>query len=94
MKPLLLKLFSPILKLVEVTEVDSQLNYRPSHRKILWVMGVLFLIISAVALFFGLQLNVMAALLPVILFGGIGLLCFIVAGLGSDQAVSKLWRNR
>ena len=94
MKKFLTKLFSPILNLFEDPDNQQEFNYSPSHRKILVVMGVLFLIISAVALYFSLLINQMAGLLPVILFGGVGFLCLLVAGLGSDYAVSKIWRNR
>ncbi|WP_019557424.1 hypothetical protein [Thiomicrorhabdus arctica] len=94
MKPTLLKIFAPILNLFEAPDDGSEYSYSPSHRKILMVMGFLFLGVTSVGIFFAIQLNAMATLLPIILFGSIGLLCLIVAGLGSDRAVSKLWRNR
>lgn len=94
MKTTLLKIFSPILNLFEVPDDGSEYSYSPSHRKILMVMGFLFLGVAGVGVFFAIQANAMAALFPVVLFGSIGLLCLIVAGLGSDRAVSKLWRNR
>lgn len=94
MKQFLTKLFSPILNIFEDTENQEEFAYSPSHRKILVVMGVLFLMISAVALYFSLLINQMAGFLPVILFGAIGLLCLLVGYLGSDYAVSKIWRNR
>jgi len=92
MKRFFTKVFSPILNIFEKAEGDYA--YRPSHRKILFVMGILFLIISGVALYFSLLINEMGGLLPVVLFGSIGLLCLIVAFLGSDKAVAKIWRNR
>ncbi len=94
MKTTLLKVFSPIVDLFEAPDDGSEYNYSPSHRKILMVMGFLFLGVTGVGIFFAIQANAMAALFPVVLFGSIGLLCLIVAGLGSDRAVSKLWRNR
>ncbi len=94
MKTTLLKVFSPIVDLFEVPDDGSEYSYSPSHRKILVVMGFLFLGVTGVGIFFAIQANAMAALFPVVLFGSIGLLCLIVAGLGSDRAVSKLWRNR
>ena len=57
-------------------------------------MGLLFFGISAVGLYFSLQINQMAGLLPVVLFSAIGFVCLIVALLGSDRAVSKIWRNK
>lgn len=94
MKTTLLKIFSPILNLFEAPDDGSDYSYSSSHRKILVVMGWLFLGVASAGIFFALQLNVMAVLFPVALFGSIGLLCLMVAGLGSDRAVAKLWRNR
>jgi len=94
MKDILAKLFSPILNIFDNGENDEDYSYSSSHRKILAVMGVLFILIASVALYFSMLINQMAGLLPVILFGGVGLLCLIVAGLGTDRAVSKIWRNR
>ncbi|HHT00206.1 MAG TPA: hypothetical protein ENK73_05045 [Thiomicrospira sp.] len=92
MKSFFTKIFAPILNALENAEGDYA--YSPSHRKILIVMGLLFLIISGVALYFSLLINQMAGLLPVILFGAIGVICLVVALLGSDKAVAKIWRNR
>jgi len=94
MKAILLKICSPILNLFEVVEDGTEYAYSPSHRKILAVMGGLFIGIACAGLYFAIQLSQMAALFPVVLFGAIGLVCLIVAGLGSDKAVAKLWRNR
>ena len=92
MKNLLLKLFAPILNALE--NAEGVYEYRSLHRTILKVMGVLFLGLSAVGLYFVMQISQYAGLLPVILFSGIGLLCLVVAYLGSDKAVAKIWRNR
>ena len=94
MKKILLKIASPILNLLEVAEDGTEYSYSPSHRKILMVMGILFIGVACVGLYFGMQLGQIAALFPVVLFASIGLMCLIVAGLGSDKAVAKLWRNR
>jgi len=92
MKALLTKLAYPILNALEKSE--GSYEYSPSHRTILKVMGFLFMVISAVGLYFSMKIEQWAGLFPVILFAGIGILCWIVAFLGSDKAVSKLWRNR
>ena len=92
MKNFLRKLASPLLNPLETA--TGEYHYSSSHRTILWVMGTLFLGISGVTLYFSLLIEKMAGLLPVILFGGIALVCFIVAGLGNDKAVAKIWRNR
>ena len=92
MKSILRKLFSPILNPLENSE--GEYAYSPSHRLILKVMGVLFIGIAAVGGYFALQIEQIAGLLPVLLFGGLGLLSLVVAFVGSDRAVGKLWRNR
>ena len=92
MKSFFTKIFSPILNIFE--NAEGEYIYQPSHRKILMVMGLLFFGISAVGLYFSLQINQMAGLLPVILFSSIGFICLIVAFLGSDKAVAKIWRNK
>jgi len=94
MKEILVKIASPILNRLEVEEDGSEYYYSPAHRKILVVMGILFIGVAGVGFYFGMQLDQLAALFPVVLFASIALLCFIVAGLGSDRAVAKLWRNR
>ena len=92
MKKLLQKIFAPILKSLENSEGDYQ--YKSSHRTILAVMGWLFLIVATAALYFSMQVGEWGGLLPVILFSSIGLLCLIIAFVGSDKAVAKVWRNR
>ena len=94
MKDILIKIASPILNRLEAEEDGTEYSYSPSHRKILGVMGGLFIGVACVGLYFAIQISQMAALFPVVLFTSIGLLCLIVAGLGSDRAVAKLWRNR
>lgn len=92
MKHFLLKLFAPVLTPLENSDGDYE--YSPSHRKILKVMGFLFIGLAFIGLYFSLLINQLAGLLPVVLFAGIGIICLGVAFLGSDKAVSKLWRNR
>ncbi|MBD3843184.1 MAG: hypothetical protein IE909_15150 [Campylobacterales bacterium] len=91
MKTFFTKRFSPILKLFEKGEEPE--NYQPSHRKILLIMGVLFLGLAGVSLYFTFRTDQMAALLPTLIFAGIGLICAIVGFLGSDKAVSNIWRS-
>jgi hypothetical protein len=92
MKKRLRQLFAPILKPLETGEIGS--HYKPSHRTILNVVGLLFLIlasISVIALFYTGELG---AFIPVFVFLGIGGLSLLVGMLGSDVAVSKMWGNR
>ncbi len=90
MKQALTKLFSPILNRLEGEE--AKFEYKPSQRKFLVVMGLLFLGLSGVTTYFALQIAEWAGLLPIGLFAGIGLLCLMVASLGSDRAVARIWR--
>lgn len=92
MKNLIRTLISPILNPLENAEGDY--NYKPSHRTILWIMGVLFLGIASVTLYFSMQIQQWGGLLPVVLFSSIGLICILVAWVGTDKAVAKIWRNR
>ena len=75
-------------------EQDGPFEYKPSHRFILKVVGSLFFLLSlasAVACFVSAQLG---ALLPVVVFFCIGLVCMVVGFLGSDKAVAKMWNSR
>lgn len=91
MKNTLTKLFAPILNRFEKGEEPE--HYTPSHRKILLIMGLLFLILSAVSVYFGFRTEVMAALFPAILFAGIGIVCVVIALLGSNRAVTNIWQS-
>jgi len=91
MKNALRILFSPILTLFE--KQDVVFEYRSSHRVVLIVMSVLFLSLSAGVLFVGWDQDP-TYLLPVIVFGGAGLLGMIVGCLGNDQAVARIWGSR
>ncbi|QBZ83050.1 hypothetical protein GHNINEIG_01091 [Hydrogenovibrio crunogenus] len=91
MKTFFTKLFSPILNIFEKGEEPE--HYTPSHRKILLIMGILFSILSVVSVYFGFRTEVMAALFPAILFAGIGIVCVIIALLGSDRAVTNIWQS-
>ncbi|WP_417568265.1 hypothetical protein [Marinobacter sp.] len=92
MKERLRQLFAPILKPLETGEVGN--NYKPSHRTILNAVGLLFLILASVSVIALFYTGEPGALIPVIVFLGIGGLCLLVGVLGSDVAVSKMWGNR
>ncbi|MDG4812491.1 hypothetical protein P8629_05675 [Hydrogenovibrio sp. 3SP14C1] len=91
MKKTLTKFAAPILNIFDKGEEPE--NYTPSHRKILLIMGVLFFILSGVSTYFGFRTDVMAALFPAILFGGIGFVSLVVALLGSNRAVTNIWQS-
>nr|WP_284048067.1 hypothetical protein [Marinobacter sp. ATCH36] len=86
------KVFWPILFFFE--KGSHAEGYRPSHRKILLVVGLLFLVLSGVSLFFSIFAQTLSALLPIVLFFVISLVCFVVGLLGSDSAVARIWGTR
>lgn len=91
MKNLLRKLFSFVLSPLE--SGSDQFVYKPSHRIILVVMSVMFIGLAS------LVLSIMpdwqsGYWLPVVVFGGAGCLGLVVASLGEDRAVAKLWGSR
>jgi hypothetical protein len=91
MKTRLQDLFSPVLDYFESGE--GGYNYKKSHRTILVVMGVLFLLLSFVSLAAAILTAQIAAGLPFLIFFSAGAVCVIVGGLGSDRAVARLWGN-
>lgn len=92
MRDVFRKVFWPILCFFE--KGGSEEGYRPSHRKILLAVGFLFLVLSAVSLFFSIFAETFSALLPIVLFFVISLVCFVVGLLGSNSAVARIWGSR
>lgn len=92
MKETLRQLCSPILKPLESGEVGP--NYKASHRTILNVVGLLFLTLSSISAGALVYTGQLGALVPVLVFLGIGGLSLIVGTLGTDAAVSRMWGNR
>ena len=93
MKAMMKKLCSPILNLFE-GEQEHDYVYRRSYRKILAAVATLFLMLAGGSLAMALSSGLMGGLIPAIFFGGAGLVCVIVAWLGSDQAVARIWKSR
>lgn len=91
MKTRLQNLFSPVLGYFESGE--GSYSYKGSHRTILIVIGVLFLLLSFVSLAAAIVTLQLAAGLPFLIFFSAGAVCIIVGGLGSNRAVAKLWGN-
>jgi hypothetical protein len=92
MKALFSRLFWPILAIFE-TGRPAQ-GYRPSHRKILIAVGVLFSFLCGVSVYFGVTADMMGALIPSLIFFAVSLVCLVVALLGSDAAVARIWGSR
>jgi len=90
------KVFWPILYFFEKDKEGAQASpegYRPSHRKILFAVGFLFFVLPMATLFFVLFTGTLGGLFPVVVFSLISLVCAVVATLGSDSAVAKIWGN-
>jgi len=91
MKQKLRALFSPILTIFE--SGTEEFVYKSSHRAILIFIGCLFSGM-AVAVFFVAQGKDPGYYLPVLIFGGIGFISFLIGFLGTDRAVAKIWGTR
>jgi isoprenylcysteine carboxyl methyltransferase (ICMT) family protein YpbQ len=92
MKKSLRKLFLPILNIFESGE--EEYIYKKSHRKILLVMGVLFLFLSIVSAIATIVSSQMGGLIPFLVFFAVGAVCEIVGFLGSDRSVAKIWGSK
>lgn len=92
MKQRLRQLFSFILKPLESGKVGP--SYKDSHRTVLNVVGVLFLVLATVSIGALVYTGKVGALIPALVFLGVGGTCLVVGALGSDVAVSKMWGNR
>ena len=92
MKSVLRQMFKPILSTFE--EQEGGFEYKPSHRSILKVVGTLFFILSLASLTACIVSGQLWAMLPVIVFFAIGLVCMVVGFLGADKGVAKIWNSR
>ncbi len=92
MKALLRKLFSPVLNLFESGEAEYV--YKPSHRKILIAVGLLFLILSSGSIYASIVAATWGGIVPISVFLLIGIVCCIVGFLGSDHAVATMWKSK
>ena len=91
MKKLLRIIFSPVLKPLE--SGTEPYSYKPANRAILMILGSLFTGLAVAVSYFAPK-DDFSFLLPVILFGGGGLLCLMISYVGSDRAVCKVWGSR
>lgn len=92
MKAVMRKLCSPLLKMFESGE--DKYDYRPSHRTILIVLGLLCLVIASISLTVTMMTGEFAGIIPIMLFLLTGLVCEIVGLLGNDRAVARIWNRR
>ncbi|SDS07981.1 hypothetical protein SAMN05216271_1105 [Halopseudomonas sabulinigri] len=92
LKDLARKVCAPLLNPLENS--DAPYHYTPKSRGILVVMSVLFLSLAiglAVFLPAGIERTF---LIPVSVFGLIGLFGLLVAWLGSERAIARLWNSK
>lgn len=92
MKAVLRKAFSPILNTFE--KGSSDYAYRPSHRKILITIGVLFAFLCGFIVFLTQASEGFGFVIPVVVFGGVSLVTLVVGLLGTDEAVANIWNSR
>lgn len=91
MKKVLRKIFAPLLNRFEAGE--KPFAYKPSHRKILIIVGCMFSALATLILFLA-QGQDPTYYLPAAIFGGVGLVALIIGSLGTDRAVAQLWGSR
>ena len=92
MVKILRSVFKPILNIFE--KGDEPYNYRPSHRPILVVVAILFLFLAGVSFYFGINAGGAGAFIPAVVFFLAGSTSLIVAGLGNERAVAKIWGSK
>ncbi|MBL4609586.1 hypothetical protein [Halopseudomonas sp.] len=91
-KTLARQLFAPLLDKLEGG--DQPHRYTPRARLILWVTGLLFLGLSTGLAVFLPEGTDPAALIPIGIFGLVGFFAVVVAWLGSERAVARVWGSR
>ena len=91
MKKLLRRIFSPVLNPLEAG--SSPFAYKASHRTILIFMSFMFMGMAALVVMIMPSWD-SGYLLPIIVFGGAGLLGVVVGVLGENRAVAKIWGSK
>lgn len=86
------KLFAPLLDRLEAGE--QPYRYTPKARLILWVTGLLFLALATGLAVFLPEGTDPAVLIPIGIFGLVGLFAIVVAWLGTERAVARVWGSR
>jgi len=86
------KLFAPVLNMFESGE--GEYVYRSSHRKILMVLGGLCFLLASVSLLLTISTAELGGILPSVFFLITGVVCEIVALLGTDRAVARIWSRK
>jgi hypothetical protein len=89
MKETLTRLFWPILRHFEGG--DAPYEYRPMHRKILFIVGFLMLLLATISFYFSLVIGEFAGVIAVLAFVAVGGTSLVIGFLGSDRAVARIW---
>ena len=91
MKKIIRSVFSPLLNLFE--SGTGSYEYKSSYRVILKIIGVLFSGLATLVFWLA-KGEDPGYMLPVLIFGAVGLVSLVVAFAGSDRAVAKIWGSR
>jgi len=91
MKNLLRRILSPILAPLEAG--SKPYAYKHSHRSILIFMSLMFVGMATLVIWIMPGWD-SGYLLPIIVFGGAGILGLVVGGLGEDRAVARIWGSK
>lgn len=91
LKERLRSLFSLILTGLESGE--EPFHYEASHRKILIAVSFLFTVLATVVVLL-MPGTDSGHWIPVVIFGTIAFVGFVVGFLGNDRAVAKIWGSR
>lgn len=73
---------------------DEPFIHKPMNRRILLAVGVLFGVLCTASAYMAVDRGGFGYALPVLIFFAASAVCLIVALLGSDRAVAKIWGNR
>ncbi len=92
MKDLLRRWFQPLLRRLEAG--DGEYHYRPMNRHLLVIIGLLFCGLAAAVLVVAAKTASPAAAVPILVFAAVGITCLVVAWVGSDRAVARIWNSR
>ncbi len=92
MKALIRYCFHPLFRRLEAGE--EPYHYRPLNRAILLIVGGLFCVLALAVLFVAGGADGLGGFLPVVVFGGAGVICLAVGGAGSDRAVARIWGSK
>ena len=92
MKSLLTKVCWPILRFFESDTPPE--NYQKSHRMALLFLSVVFIGLSLGSAWVAISIGSLGALVPVVFFFLLGFVALVIATLGSNAAVAKIWGTK